>query len=373
MSLADIQIMATNATNSNWQLGQDRGDLQKVLAMIVLGLGSLVSGMLPAIISERNRQRFPLTTSLLLCFGAGILLATALVHILPEVREQMNSKFAEVAMCGGFFIIYFIDEFIHYFFGEAIQHTHEQSPATSTGGHQSNVYGAVDERAPLLVPDSVSSSSQHRHQHNHNNNGGRVHNHHHEDRDYAVVSGCDDESVEDANARICHTSHTEPCAQSMTGTLGLFVALSLHSAIEGLAIGVQNSSTKVLFLLGAVACHKFVMGFCLGLEFRSNPRASIRSQFIGICVFALGAVCGIGLGMLIVDVPAAWSKTTLPVIQALAGGTLFYVTVCEVIPREKARWHQNPERRWAGFAQFAIVFLGFASMCVINYYLAGTS
>lgn len=81
--------METN--NSNWQMestsimSEDRGDLEKVLAMLILGLGSLLSGMLPAIISERNRQRFPLTTSLLLCFGAGILLATALVHILPEV------------------------------------------------------------------------------------------------------------------------------------------------------------------------------------------------------------------------------------------------------------------------------------------------
>ncbi|KAM8705809.1 hypothetical protein ACLKA7_010154 [Drosophila subpalustris] len=357
--------MATN--NTNWQK-EDRGDMEKVLAMIVLGFGSLLSGMLPAIISERNRQRFPLTTSLLLCFGAGILLATALVHILPEVREQMNSKFAEVAMCGGFFIIYFIDEFIHYFFGEAIQHTHE--PTTpATGGqqnaNQNNAYGAVDERAPLLASESsaASASSSHR-----NNTNGHAHSH--QDRSYAAISGCDDDIVEDANARICHTSHTEPCAQSMTGTLGLFVALSLHSAIEGLAIGVQNSATKVLFLLGAVACHKFVMGFCLGLEFRSNPRASIRSQFIGISVFALGAVGGIGLGMLIVNVPAAWSKTTLPIIQALAGGTLFYVTVCEVIPREKARWHRNSHRRWAGFAQFAIVFLGFATMCVINYYLA---
>lgn len=130
---------------------------------------------------------------------------------------------------------------------------------------------------------------------------------------------------------------------------------------------------QVLFLLGAVACHKFVMGFCLGLEFRSNPRASVRSQFIGISVFALGAVCGIGLGMLIVDLPANWSQTTLPIIQALAGGTLFYVTVCEVIPREKARWHRNSQRRWAGFAQFTTVIVGFATMCVINFYLAGMS
>ncbi|XP_030565756.1 zinc transporter ZIP1-like [Drosophila novamexicana] len=358
MSLAAVD-MATN--NTNWQT-EDRGDMEKYLAMLVLGLGSLFSGMLPAIISARNRLRFPLITSLLLCYGAGILLATALVHILPEVREQMNSKFAEVAMCGGFFIIYFIDEFIHYFFGEAIQHTH--APTSAAGSSNPNhAYGAIDERSPLIGADSMSTATHH----HHNENGHDQINHHH---NYAPVSGCDDASVEDANARICHTSHTEPCAQSMTGTLGLFVALSLHSAIEGLAIGVQNSASKVLFLLGAVACHKFVMGFCLGLELCSYPRANFRSHFIGILVFALGAVCGIGVGMLIVDIPAAWSKTTLPIIQALAGGTLFYVTVCEVIPREKARWHTNSTRRWAGFAQFATVTAGFATMCIINFYLA---
>ncbi|XP_002019704.2 protein zntD [Drosophila persimilis] len=364
MSLANGTMAMISPPNSNMD-ATNRGTWEKVLAMLILGLGSFLSGMLPAIISERNRRRFPLTTSLLLCFGAGILLATALVHILPEVREQMNSKFAEVAMCGGFFIIYFIDEFIHYFFGEAIQHTHshghEHEPEPSHAHVQTdpdrdhNGYGAISERAPLLSAQQQPASHSH--------------SHHNENHDHAS-SGCNDARVEDANARICHTSHTEPCAQSMTGTLGLFVALSLHSAIEGLAIGVQNSSTKVLFLLGAVACHKFVMGFCLGLEFRSNPQTSVRSQFIGILVFALGAVCGIALGMLIVDVPAEWSSKTLPIVQALAGGTLFYVTVCEVIPREKARWHSHPTRRWAGFAQFATVVAGFATMCIINFYLS---
>lgn len=86
----------------------------------------------------------------------------------------------------------------------------------------------------LLFFLSGDSQSHHNHEHSHHNHS-ENHAHIH----------CNDEIVEDANARICHTSHTEPCSQSMTGTLGLFVALSLHSAIEGLAIGVQDSATKV--------------------------------------------------------------------------------------------------------------------------------
>lgn len=59
--------------------------LAKVLAMVVLGIGSLAAGLVPSLISSSNRRRFPILTSLLLCFGAGVLLSTALVHILPEV------------------------------------------------------------------------------------------------------------------------------------------------------------------------------------------------------------------------------------------------------------------------------------------------
>lgn len=127
----------------------DRGDGEKILAMCSLGLGSLLFGMLPAVISAQNRRRFPLTISLLLCFGAGILLSTALVHILPEVRKQMNSNFAEITICGGFFLIYFIDEFIHYFFGEAIQHTHSFATDSIRTNNHSNSNLDTD-RTPLL-------------------------------------------------------------------------------------------------------------------------------------------------------------------------------------------------------------------------------
>lgn len=127
----------------------DRGDGEKILAMCVLGLGSLLFGMLPAVISDQNRRRFPLTISSLLCFGAGILLATALVHILPEVRKQMDSNFAEITICGGFFLIYFIDEFIHYFFGETIQHTNSRSTRfIRTNNHRNS--NLDTETTPLL-------------------------------------------------------------------------------------------------------------------------------------------------------------------------------------------------------------------------------
>ncbi|XP_075147706.1 zinc transporter ZIP1-like [Haematobia irritans] len=340
-----ISLMDT--TNEN-DTNITTGGMEKILAMLVLGLGSFLCGMLPTIISDRNRERFPLATSLMLCYGAGILLATSLVHILPEVRSQMNSSWAEISLCGGFFVIYFIDEFVHYFFGEVIQHTHSQHNEIAT----LNGYGSIANETEPLLHDPSSS-------HKESTNNGHHHSHSH----------CNEQVIDEANARICHTSHAEPCSQSIS-TMGLFAALSLHSAIEGIAIGVQNTSSKVLFLLGAVACHKFVMAFCLGLEFRSNPTTNVKSQGMGIVVFSLGAVCGIGLGMLLIGMSSSiLSSSALSIIQGLAGGTLLYVTVCEVIPREKARWHQNENRKIAGIIQFITVALGFVTMVIVNFYM----
>lgn len=60
-------------------------DFAKFVAILVLGLGSLLMGMLPAALKTYNFRQNQVLQTVLLCFGAGILLATSLVHMLPEV------------------------------------------------------------------------------------------------------------------------------------------------------------------------------------------------------------------------------------------------------------------------------------------------
>lgn len=62
----------------------------KILALLTLGLGSLVMGMLPAALTGYNLRRTAFLQTVLLCFGAGVLLATSLVHMLPEVRQSLR-------------------------------------------------------------------------------------------------------------------------------------------------------------------------------------------------------------------------------------------------------------------------------------------
>lgn len=71
-------------------------EVAKIVVLVALGFGSLLLGLLPAALRQYNLRRNLVLQTFLLCFGAGILLATSLVHILPEVSikhsESLNSK-----------------------------------------------------------------------------------------------------------------------------------------------------------------------------------------------------------------------------------------------------------------------------------------
>lgn len=125
------------------------------------------------------------------------------MHMLPEAREKLP-KYTELMLCIGFFVVYLVDEIVHIFYGTESHHEVTQATSYGTG--------------------SVERSS--------------------------LVRNADGEMRErccgDAgNPMMCHVSHTEPCNKSSSGIVGLLCALFVHSFLEGLAIGLQNSATEV--------------------------------------------------------------------------------------------------------------------------------
>ena len=103
----------------------------KVISMTVLGSASLLLGLLPLRLSRRrSRSRYeeldcprhaaaagPLLTALL-SFGAGALLATALVHMLPEASEELP-RAAPVGLLAGFLALYLVDELVQRVLGHS--------------------------------------------------------------------------------------------------------------------------------------------------------------------------------------------------------------------------------------------------------------
>lgn len=100
----------------------------------------------------------------------------------------------------------------------------------------------------------------------------------------------------------------------------------------------------------------------------SAPGSRFRSQVLVIAIFAFSSILGIGIGMILVDVESVSNSSTLQIFQAIAAGTLLYVTVCEVMPREKAKWHLHP-RRYAGLSQCACVLIGFVTMTLLTVFM----
>ena len=69
----------------------------KALAMIFLGGGSLLLGLVPMKLKKwfkrvNDTSKYENIFSSLLCFGGGLLLATSLLNILPEVIDFTPSQ-----------------------------------------------------------------------------------------------------------------------------------------------------------------------------------------------------------------------------------------------------------------------------------------
>ncbi|XP_026673784.1 zinc transporter ZIP3 isoform X3 [Ceratina calcarata] len=338
----------------------------KLASMIIIGVGSFVVGLAPACFVSRVRylqQRLFLSCTL--CFGAGVLLATSILHMLPETRESMP-KYAELLFASGFLLLYLIDEIVHYFWNSDYQHQPNRSAANGNNqsewnqSHNVSYAGSsrtvrVDVNSETPYPTSLMSGNGKGN--NWNSTGyGAV--------QYAPSAPIGFNSEE---TFLCHGNHSEPCPDSNASLMGLLLALTVHAVLEGLAVGLQKYTSEVFLLVGAVASHKFVVGFCLGLEL-AGANSVFFKILLATLVFSGGSVIGIGIGMITFRMTNQWTEVVVPILQGLAGGTLLYVTVSEILPRERARWHRSP-RRVAGILQLLSVVVGFVIIFLLNKYV----
>lgn len=355
--------LASNITVHIVETGMTKNEA-KLLAILALGVGSFVAGILPLFCAQRNRERFPALISFLLCFGAGVLLATALVHMLPEVRDALK-QYAEIVFCLGFFLIYAVDEFSHMCgVGHSHGHSHGQhhhNEAAVPSGRRisrdsingdldsSRSYGTSEETKLLSKSDSAIQIAQ------------RTSESDVPGSSQALGMSCSSSTESIPRVMIVTGDMNEP----VTGVFSLLLALVVHSLLEGLAIGVQSTAPAVLLLLGAVSAHKYVVGFCLGVEICSHGSRHRCSHILQILTFAVGSVAGIAVGMILDDIGQTFNQLVIPSLQGVAGGTLLYVTVSEVLPRERGK-RMEMRLRHVGLLQLIAVILGFTVMSVLS-------
>ncbi|XP_037801051.1 zinc transporter ZIP3-like [Penaeus monodon] len=146
----------------------------KIIALTLMGVLSLFFGLLPlrmkAYIHHASKKRERIV-SCLLCFGGGVLLATVFTHMLPETRENFSNAFAkevltvgadyplaELVTCAGFFLVYFVEEFVHKIFFRRDHH-----------------HG----RKMTKLAAAIEGENGHTHHHHHHHHHPHSHHHHH--------------------------------------------------------------------------------------------------------------------------------------------------------------------------------------------------
>ncbi|KAJ8682335.1 hypothetical protein QAD02_018127 [Eretmocerus hayati] len=417
----ETSSLPTSVTSSNFGIGLNHADnaatiealpgqeetdaamlqllllLSKIGSMLVLGLGSLLLGMMPLLIGRcraatvadgNDKQRRPITsvsntsnttpglgllTSLLLCFGGGVLLFTTFLHLAPEVRihiEQLQGNhqlptlgelsLSELLFCAGFFFVYLVEETVH---------------------------AALSSKPEILLYRTVSVRRCNNN--NNNNNNGNLKNGHsnatsHQQQICRSDSSDDEErgtttvpSGEHLQRRPTisktpmfpterHQHHHQVPnlkQQSHAGdnsmrSLLTVLALSFHAIFEGLTVGLETSLASVFYLAGAIATHKLVISFCVGMELYCAG-ASQRALLGYLSIFAMVTPLGIGIGLALAGTGQQGDGPMPTILQAMAAGTLLYVVFFEVLARERA----NDK---SGLLQLTAILVGFFLMLALQ-------
>lgn len=338
---------------------------------------------------------------MLLCFGGGVLLFTTFLHLAPEVRvsverHQSNGQLpilgtlslSELLFCTGFFLVYFVEEAVHAALtgkpesSEALLYRTVSVRRCTNQGSASAVTSAgsmttVSTTTRSTWKDGNDDLEDELHKRSRRQDLGDLRDHGKQDKMLPAIfvlssptglsstgeSGQDTvrhPSDTDLNhyPRIKHHEHSHAAMTKNTSVQGLLtvLALSFHAIFEGLAVGLEPSIGSVVYLAAAIATHKLVISFCVGMELYvagASTRTTLGYLTIFSMVTPIGIAVGLALGHFKNDSENLGSTPTI--LQGMAAGTLLYVVFFEVLARERAN-------EKSGLLQLTAIIVGFMLM-----------
>jgi len=149
----------------------------------------------------------------------------------------------------------------------------------------------------------------------------------------------------------------EEAPEELRRSYAIIGALSIHRIPEGLAIGAGFASGHGSRLGWLLVVSVGIQNICEGVVMGAPLRLTGVSPWRGLVVVAASGLA-VPLGALIGNVLSSSAAATLPIVLALAGGILIYVTSNEVIPESHSHGHE-------GTASTGVV-LGFLLTMVVS-------
>ncbi len=245
----------------------------QTLALYTLAIlaGALVGGSLP-LLGRIGRSDLGLS------FSAGVMLGAAFLHMLPEAVEEAGAKATPFVMVG-FLLLYLLERFV------LIHVCAEPGPNARLSA---SVEGALH-----VHPDGAA----HVHEHPH---AGDLH-------------------LEDGTGCDVHTMG-----------LAAFVGMSLHTLVDGFALGAASVDARLALLVFlAILAHKIPNSFSLSAILRSEGYSRGRALVMN-AAFALMVPVGAGLYVMLRQVVRIESFTAYAL--AASAGTFLHLSLSDILP-----------------------------------------
>lgn len=150
------------------------------------------------------------------------------------------------------------------------------------------------------------------------------------------------------------SKHEDAPSVSFVTALLLGGALSLHSVLEGAALGAQKDNRKAEEILIAILAHKGLAAYALGASLMDSQASAKRFWAVGLG-FSVASPLGIFLGY---GLSSNSSGAVPAALSALASGTFLYVAMMEVIPKELA----DPSNKGL---KILVMLVGYSAMSLL--------
>lgn len=138
----------------------------------------------------------------------------------------------------------------------------------------------------------------------------------------------------------------------------LYMAISIHSLFEGMALGLQTDPMKIFHLFFAIVFHEALIAFSVGITM-TRQQLTLKQGVQYILIFSLAVPLGIFLGLIVQQAPGTGGSVASAIFQSLAAGIFIHVTFLELVPAELT---DSKDR----LAKVAFHFLGFVAMALVT-------
>ncbi|VDP03886.1 unnamed protein product [Heligmosomoides polygyrus] len=213
-----------------------------------------------------------MTATLQITLAIVMFLTTAIAGFIPmKVLSGTDFEFPlpQFTTCIGFFLVYLIEEICVKVFAMKHDHGHdgEQAEKVAIPVHKESLNLRNTQALLGLSEDDDPKAAFQTH---------------------SLVM------EETANYAVAESSEG-----SLLKSLTFAVAMSFHSILEGFALGVQNTTARIVTLFISLILHKGVEAFSVGLQISKGNSNKLKAVVATIIIYALMTPIGSGLGTLL--------------------------------------------------------------------------